>query len=116
MGCSGVLWTKHSILVHQIKQQVAEGTISDVVHLPVKSWKVIRSKQSPYPRRRRQVVEGSAYDDEEADDEDYNSGYDEYEYEGGDVVSSLTFFTIFASPFLCLFFSLRKDKNMSYYN
>lgn len=81
-----------------------------MVHLPVKSWKVIRFKQSPYPRRRRQAVEGSAYDDEEADDEDYNSGYDEYDYEGGDGVSSQFFFTIFASPFLCLCFLNAKIK------
>lgn len=110
MGCSGVFWTKHSILVHQIKQQVAEGTISDVVHLPVKSWKVIRFKQSPYPRRRRQIMEGSAYDDEEADDEDYQSGYEEYEYD--DEVNSQTFFLkLFLLLRFCAFVSLCKDKN-----
>lgn len=53
MGCDGGFQTNYKILVDQIKQHVDNGTTSDIIHLPVKTWKVLREKKMPFARRQR---------------------------------------------------------------
>lgn len=58
VGCSGKLWDKHNILVHQMKEQARDGSISYVTRLPVTSWKVVRQKQSHLIRKQKSNIMG----------------------------------------------------------
>lgn len=72
VGCDGRLWMFTTSVVHQLKQQAKDGTISEVMRLPLIGWRVKTQKFKM--RSKRQAVE------------DYGSGdnYDEYEYENYD--------------------------------
>lgn len=59
VGCDGRIFPQYTNLIHQLKQQAKDGTISEVIRLPVIGWrvKVYRDKAD---RARRQALEPSS--------------------------------------------------------
>lgn len=60
VGCNGHLWPSTAPLVHQLKQQARDGTIAEVLRLPLIGWRV-KTETKPVLRTKRQA--GSAVDD-----------------------------------------------------
>ncbi|XP_049962600.1 dystroglycan 1 isoform X2 [Schistocerca serialis cubense] len=69
VGCEGQLRKHYSQLVNQLKQQAHDGTLAEVLQLPVIGWHV-KTETSSSHRERREVGSG------DYDDEDVPSGYD----------------------------------------
>lgn len=40
VGCEGRLWMETAPIVHQLKEQARDGTISEVLQLPLIGWRV----------------------------------------------------------------------------
>lgn len=40
VGCEGRLWVETAPIVHQLKEQARDGTISEVLQLPLIGWRV----------------------------------------------------------------------------
>lgn len=40
VGCEGRLWIETAPIVHQLKEQARDGTISEVLQLPLIGWRV----------------------------------------------------------------------------
>ncbi|XP_025830244.1 uncharacterized protein LOC108735390 isoform X2 [Agrilus planipennis] len=78
VGCDGRVWLHVVPLVHQLKKQVKDGTISNVMKLPATDWKIINKTPPPVIRQKRYIDEtgGPAGS---GDYEDY-----EYDYDGDD--------------------------------
>lgn len=74
VGCDGRLWVETAPLVHQLKQQARDGTISEVMQLPLIGWRV-KTETRPALRNKREV------DDYGSGDYDYDDQYDEYDDE-----------------------------------
>lgn len=53
MGCGGNIWPEHFDHVHQMQSNAIDGTLSEVLQLPVTSWRLLNSL-NPL-RGRRQV-------------------------------------------------------------
>ncbi|XP_018567551.1 dystroglycan isoform X2 [Anoplophora glabripennis] len=75
VGCDGRLWPSTTPLVHQLKQQARDGTIAEVLRLPLIGWRV-KTESKPVLREKRQA--SSTIDDYGSGDYD---GEDEYDYE-----------------------------------
>ncbi|XP_066249637.1 uncharacterized protein Dg [Euwallacea similis] len=77
VGCDGRLWESMVPLIHNLKQQAKDGTITEVLRLPLIGWRV-KTETRPVGRNKRQAVDdyGSGdYDDDYYEDyEDYNEG------------------------------------------
>nr|XP_008195448.1 PREDICTED: dystroglycan [Tribolium castaneum]XP_008195449.1 PREDICTED: dystroglycan [Tribolium castaneum]XP_974516.2 PREDICTED: dystroglycan [Tribolium castaneum] len=85
VGCDGRLWVQTAPLVHQLKQQARDGTISEVLGLPLIGWRVKTEPKSSRTKRQTEDYGSGDYDD------DYYDNYeDEYEYEEEDTKSSTT--------------------------
>lgn len=69
IGCNNAIWKKYESLVTQIKEQALDGTLSEVLSLPLLGWRVI-SRANTLDRGRRET-----YD--EYDDDDYSLNYDD---------------------------------------
>lgn len=76
VGCDGRLWVQTASLVHQLKQQARDGTISEVLQLPLVGWRV-KTETRPILREKRDVIE----DYGSGDDEYYDEQYDDDEYD-----------------------------------
>lgn len=76
VGCDGRLWLDTAPLVHQLKQQARDGTISEVLQLPLIGWRV-KSNTEPIFRNKRQAVDDYGSGDYEYYDEEYSEDYDE---------------------------------------
>ncbi|XP_045452304.1 dystroglycan 1 [Melitaea cinxia] len=92
VGCGEKLWSRHKVLVAGLREQSRDGTLYQILRLPVLGWRLIGVKPLPRYKRQTPLDEGSgAYDDTYDDDDapDY-SGYDEgndnEDYEGPDNV------------------------------
>lgn len=70
VGCEGRLWLNTASIVHQLKQQARDGTISEVLRLPLAGWRV-KTENRPLLREKRQ-------DDGSGDYEEYYE-YDDYD-------------------------------------
>ncbi|KAF5283842.1 hypothetical protein FQA39_LY04662 [Lamprigera yunnana] len=46
VGCEGRLWLNSAPIVHQLKQQARDGTISEVIRLPLIGWRVKTESRS----------------------------------------------------------------------
>jgi neurexin len=55
VGCDGHLWKQHMQLVQQLKQQAGDGTLSEVLQLPIVGWHVKTEASSSAHRERREV-------------------------------------------------------------
>ncbi|XP_029165409.1 dystroglycan isoform X2 [Nylanderia fulva] len=78
VGCNGQLWKHQAQLIRQLREQAVDGTLAEVLQLPVISWRV-RIDSSPSLRNRREVGSGDYDDDydEEYEDKYYEENYDE---------------------------------------
>ncbi|KAG7203038.1 hypothetical protein KM043_010163 [Ampulex compressa] len=81
VGCDGHLWKHQTDLVKQLREQAKDGTLAEVLQLPVLSWHV-RTDSSPLSRNRREVGSGD-YGDVE-DYGQYGEDYDDEDYEDGE--------------------------------
>lgn len=54
VGCDGRLWPSTVSLVHQLKQQARDGTIAEVMRLPLIGWRV-KTETVPILRTKRQT-------------------------------------------------------------
>lgn len=72
VGCKNKLWDKYISLTHQLKDQARDGTLSEVIGLPVLAWRV-ETPSSTLERGRR--------DTPAANEDDYAEYYDEYDYD-----------------------------------
>lgn len=79
VGCDGRLWLQTAPLIHQLKQQARDGTISEVLGLPLLGWRV---KIQTKPRNKRQTDDYGSGDYDDYYDDNYDDEYEEYEEEG----------------------------------
>ncbi|XP_057651670.1 uncharacterized protein LOC130891122 [Diorhabda carinulata] len=88
VGCDGRLWLSTTSMVHQLKQQAKDGTITEVLGLPLIGWRV-KTETKPVVRTKRESDilygdDGSGdYNDEDEYYDDYEDSYDNEEL--GDV-------------------------------
>lgn len=52
VGCDGRLWLSTAAMVHQLKQQARDGTITEVLRLPLIGWRV-KTETKPIVRSKR---------------------------------------------------------------
>ncbi|KAK2582896.1 hypothetical protein KPH14_008970 [Odynerus spinipes] len=90
VGCDGHIWRHQTDLVKQLRDQAKDGTLAEVLQLPVLSWRV-KTESTSLSRSRREVGSGNfdadeyGYDyDEEYDEED------EEDEEGADENEAIT--------------------------
>lgn len=57
VGCNGHLWSSTAPIVHQLKQQARDGTIAEVLRLPLIGWRV-KTEAKPTLRAKRQASSG----------------------------------------------------------
>ncbi|XP_033227908.1 dystroglycan isoform X3 [Belonocnema kinseyi] len=82
VGCDGRLWKHQAELIKQLPEQAKDGTLAEVLQLPVLLWRV-KTDAPATDRNRRDTGSGDfannedydGYDDE--DNEDYDDDYDE---------------------------------------
>lgn len=67
VGCETKLWEKYISLVHQLKEQSLDGTLAEVLGLPVLGWRV-QSQTATLERGRRDIEDD--YSEYEMDYED----------------------------------------------
>nr|XP_023019898.1 dystroglycan-like [Leptinotarsa decemlineata]XP_023019899.1 dystroglycan-like [Leptinotarsa decemlineata] len=83
VGCDGRLWLSTASMVHQLKQQARDGTIAEVLRLPLIGWR-IKTETKPIVRSKRQIT--GEIDDygsgDYNDDDDYYDDYEEYDVDG----------------------------------
>ncbi|XP_022912998.2 uncharacterized protein [Onthophagus taurus] len=79
VGCNGRLWNKTTKIIHSLKPQCVDGTVEEVLGLPVTGWELLKEK-SDY-RSKRQIENGSGDDLTNSGDGD---GEDDYVYENYD--------------------------------
>lgn len=70
VGCDGHLWRHQTDLVKQLREQAKDGTLAEVLQLPVLLWRV-KTESTFLSRSRRDVGSGNF------DNDDYN--YNDYE-------------------------------------
>lgn len=81
VGCDGRLWLSTTSMVHQLKQQAKDGTITEVLRLPLIGWRV-KTETKPIVRTKRESDllygdDGSGdYNDEDEYYDDYEDSYD----------------------------------------
>ncbi|XP_014612825.1 PREDICTED: dystroglycan-like isoform X2 [Polistes canadensis] len=88
VGCDGHLWRHQTDLVKQLRDQAKDGTLAEVLQLPVLLWRV-KTDSTSLSRNRREVGSG----DFETDDyEGYDYDDDEYgeDEDGGDDNEAIT--------------------------
>ncbi|XP_012153966.2 uncharacterized protein LOC100881230 isoform X1 [Megachile rotundata] len=85
VGCDGRLWKHQTDLVNRLREQAKDGTLAEVMQLPVLLWRV-KTESSYLLRNRRETGSGnyegnpddySNYDDDYDDDYDDGEGNDE---------------------------------------
>ena len=86
MGCDGHFWPHEIDTIKQIPEQARDGTLSEVMELPVYQWRVRTEPSTDYTRSRRQTAgsgDGILTDSEDDDDEYDDNDYEEEEYDDG---------------------------------
>lgn len=84
VGCDGHLWYHQSDLVKRLREQARDGTLAEVMQLPVLLWRV-KTESSSLLRSRREAGSGDYGNPE--DYGGYDENYDddgEYEEEDGE--------------------------------
>ncbi|XP_050352765.1 dystroglycan 1 isoform X2 [Nymphalis io] len=77
VGCGEKLWSRHKVLVAGLREQSRDGTLYQLLRLPVLGWRLISIKPLPRLKRQSPLDEGSgAYDTYDGDDDADYSGYD----------------------------------------
>lgn len=86
------MWKHQTELVKQLREQATDGTLAEVLQLPVISW-LVKTNSNPFLRNRREAGSGDYGDSEDYGgyDEDYDGDYDEEgDEEGEDEDSRVT--------------------------
>ncbi|XP_058799725.1 dystroglycan 1-like isoform X2 [Phymastichus coffea] len=84
VGCDGHFWQQHVDSVKLIPEQARDGTLSEVLQLPVYKW-LVRSDSTDYARNRRDTAPGSGDgmlrpdDDDDDDDQEYDEDDEDYD-------------------------------------
>ncbi|XP_043683650.1 dystroglycan-like isoform X4 [Vespula pensylvanica] len=88
VGCDGHLWRHQTDLVKQLRDQAKDGTLAEVLQLPVLLWRV-KTDSTSLSRNRREVGSGD-FDADEYEGYDYDD--DEYgeDEDGGDDNEAIT--------------------------
>nr|XP_031833366.1 dystroglycan-like isoform X1 [Nomia melanderi]XP_031833367.1 dystroglycan-like isoform X1 [Nomia melanderi]XP_031833369.1 dystroglycan-like isoform X1 [Nomia melanderi]XP_031833370.1 dystroglycan-like isoform X1 [Nomia melanderi]XP_031833371.1 dystroglycan-like isoform X1 [Nomia melanderi] len=81
VGCDGHLWYHQSDLVKRLREQARDGTLAEVMQLPVLLWRV-KTESSSLLRNRREAGSGDYSNPE--DYGGYDDNYDDGEYEEED--------------------------------
>ncbi|XP_044746043.1 uncharacterized protein LOC123307700 isoform X2 [Coccinella septempunctata] len=82
IGCDGRIFPQYTAILHQLNHQAIEGTISEVIRLPIVGWK-IKVYHNVAVRERRQALEqipdgeNGEYDGEYYDDYEDSENYEE---------------------------------------
>ncbi|CAH1112390.1 unnamed protein product [Psylliodes chrysocephalus] len=86
VGCDGRLWLSTAAMVHQLKQQARDGTITEVLRLPLIGWRV-KTETKPIVRSKRGATSVIEDDFGSGDYNDEDEYYDDYEdsYDGEDL-------------------------------
>ncbi|XP_012275537.1 dystroglycan isoform X2 [Orussus abietinus] len=80
VGCNGGLWRHQSDLVKQLREQAKDGTLTEVLQLPVFVW-CVRTHANTLARNRREIGSG---DFGNADDIEYDGDYGDGDYDDDD--------------------------------
>lgn len=84
VGCDGHLWRHQTDLVRRLRKQARDGTLAEVMQLPVLVWRV-KTESSSLLRNRRETGSGDYGPDDDYGDPNYDYDTDdEYDEEGGD--------------------------------
>ncbi|XP_012219868.1 dystroglycan 1 isoform X2 [Linepithema humile] len=82
VGCDGHLWKHQTQLMKQLRKQAKDGTLAEVLQLPVLLWRV-RTDSSLFLRNRREAGSGDyGNSDDYGYDDDYDGDYDEDDEDG----------------------------------
>ncbi|KAF7273649.1 hypothetical protein GWI33_013649, partial [Rhynchophorus ferrugineus] len=76
VGCEGRLWETTASMVHALKQEARDGTIAEVLRLPILGWRV-KTEAKAMTRKKRQMVDD--YGSGDYDEENYDDNYEEYD-------------------------------------
>ncbi|XP_062529974.1 dystroglycan 1 isoform X6 [Bombyx mori] len=79
VGCGNKLWDRHKVLVAGLREQSRDGTLEQLLRLPVIGWRLLAVKPT-FRVKRQSPMEGSGdmYDAEyDGDDDADYSGYDD---------------------------------------
>ncbi|EFN86632.1 Dystroglycan [Harpegnathos saltator] len=77
VGCDGHLWRHQVELIRQLREQAKDGTLAEVLQLPVILWRV-KTDSSSFLRNRREVGSGDDNsDDYDGYDDDYDGDYED---------------------------------------
>lgn len=89
VGCDGRLWDTVEPVVDNLKQQSRDGTIAEVLRLPLIGWRV-KTETKPDLRKKRQAADDFGSGDYGDNDGDYydEEDYDAYDEDLGDVESN----------------------------
>ncbi|XP_014478579.1 PREDICTED: dystroglycan [Dinoponera quadriceps] len=81
VGCDGHVWRHQTELIKQLREQAKDGTLAEVLQLPVILWRV-KTDSSSFLRNRREAGSGDYDnpDDYDGYDDDYDGDYED----GGD--------------------------------
>ncbi|XP_065166984.1 dystroglycan 1 [Atheta coriaria] len=81
VGCDGRLSENAATIVHQLKQQARDGTITEVLRLPLIGWRVKAETETRGFRARRQADEYGGAGSGDYEDEYYDDNNDYYDYD-----------------------------------
>ncbi|CAK1551491.1 unnamed protein product [Leptosia nina] len=78
VGCGEKLWSRHKVLVAGLREQSRDGTLHQLLQLPVLGWRLLAVKPNSRLKRQSPLDGSGDYDnyDGEEDPADY-SGYDD---------------------------------------
>ncbi|XP_076659252.1 uncharacterized protein LOC143362733 isoform X3 [Halictus rubicundus] len=82
VGCDGHLWRHQTDLVKRLREQARDGTLAEVMQLPVLVWRV-KTESSSLLRNRRETGSGD-YGTDGYEDQNYEDYDEEYEEEDGE--------------------------------
>ncbi|OAD62671.1 Dystroglycan [Eufriesea mexicana] len=89
VGCDGHLWKHQTDLVKHLREQAKDGTLAEVMQLPVLLWRV-KTESSLLLRNRREAGSGDYNtDDYDGYDDDYEDEFEDGEEDGEDGDDSL---------------------------
>ncbi|XP_066592319.1 dystroglycan 1 isoform X2 [Prorops nasuta] len=85
VGCDGTFWHHQTELVKQLREQAKDGTLAEVLQLPVLLWRV-KTDENSFLRNRREAGSGDFADDyEDAYDDNYDDNYGDDDLDEGPV-------------------------------
>ncbi|XP_023954357.2 dystroglycan 1 isoform X2 [Bicyclus anynana] len=81
VGCGEKLWSRHKVLVAGLREQSRDGTLQQLLNMPVLGWRLVGIKPLPRLKRQSPLDEGSGVYD--SYDGDYDADAD-VDYSGDD--------------------------------